>query len=101
MRTLFLALAPIVALAGPAFAAPQYQAELASPVTTKMIVRDMNWACAGNSCSAARTGTSPDGVVCVALAKKLGPLTGFTAGDRVFDASQLDKCNGAARIAAK
>lgn len=96
------ALLPMIALsaASPALAQPQsrpmYRAGLSTPVTSTLVVKDTRWACAGDSCSAIRTGTSPDANVCAAVVRKLGPVTSFSAGDKVFDAAALEKCNAAA-----
>ena len=73
-----------------------YRAGLATPVTSTLVVKDTRWACAGDSCSAIRTGTSPDANICTAVVRRLGPVTSFSAGDKVFDAAALEKCNAAA-----
>jgi hypothetical protein len=66
-------------------------------VTAVAIVRDMRWACAGATCSAQRSATSPDANVCASVARRLGRLTRFAVGDREFDAAALERCNAAAR----
>ena len=88
-------------LATAAGAEPLYTASLATPATKHVIVRDTAWNCTGATCAAIRTATSPDAVVCAAVAKKLGPLTAFAAGDTNFDAAQIDKCNGTTNTAAR
>ena len=96
------ALLPLVSLfiaAGPAQAQvqPMYRAALATPVTATLVVKDLRWSCGGDSCSALRTGSSPDANVCAAVAKKLGPVTGFSAGANMFDAAAIEKCNASAK----
>ncbi|OHT18428.1 CC_3452 family protein [Edaphosphingomonas haloaromaticamans] len=93
-------LLPMIALAAalPAQAQvqPMYHAGLAKPLTATLVVKDLRWSCIGDSCSAIRNGTSPDVNVCSAVARKLGPVTSFSAGPRTFDQAAIDKCNLAA-----
>ncbi|WP_380872853.1 hypothetical protein ACFB49_37540 [Sphingomonas sp. DBB INV C78] len=70
-----------------------YRVGLATPTTATLVVKDLRWSCVGDSCSAVRTGTSPDGNVCSAVARKLGPVTSFSAGAKTFDEAALEKCN--------
>jgi len=76
---------------------PMYRAGLATPTTATLVVKDLRWSCVGDSCSAPRTATSPDGNVCSAVVRKLGALTSFSAGAKTFDAAALEKCNAAAK----
>ena len=94
LRPLILSLAFIAA---PAFAAPMYEATLATPMQTSVMVRDAQWKCTGASCSAPRTATSSDATVCSAVVRKLGPVTAFASNGAAFDADKLQKCNAAAR----
>lgn len=99
LRFVHLSLLPLLLVAAmPASAQgqPMYRAGLATPVTATLIVKDLRWACIGDSCSALRTGTSPDVNVCAAVARKLGPVTSFSAGNETFDAAALQKCNAVA-----
>ena len=101
LRSTLLPMIAILGVAAPAVAQPQsqamYRAGLSTPDTSTLVVKDMRWACAGDSCSAIRTGSSPDANVCAAMVRRLGPVTSFSAGDKVFDAVALEKCNAAAR----
>lgn len=99
MRSVFLPLIALLAFSAPASAEARslYKAALATPVATSLVVKDVRWSCGGASCSAVRTGNSPDGNVCSAVVKKLGPVTAFSAGEKAFDPAQLEKCNAAAK----
>lgn len=93
------ALLPLMfAFSVPALAAaqPLYKVGLETPVTATAIVKDVRWACAGTSCSAPNTATSPAGNVCASVARKFGRVNSFAAGEKTFDATQLEKCNAAA-----
>lgn len=83
-------------VAAPLQAASVYEVALAAPATTRVIVKDMRWSCAGARCTAPRTASSPDGHVCAAVARKLGRVEAFAAAGRAFDAEALAKCNTAA-----
>jgi len=87
-----------IAAASPAAAAGTglYRAGLETPLTSVAIVRDIRWACTGASCSAPRAATSPDANVCTAIARRVGRLTSFSAGERSFDSAELARCNAAA-----
>lgn len=99
LRFALLPLASLVMAAVPAQAQvqPMYRAALATPITATLVVKDLRWSCGGDSCSALRTGSSPDANVCAAIAKKLGPVTGFSAGANMFDAIAIEKCNASAK----
>jgi hypothetical protein len=90
---------PLSALAAamPAAAAPHYRAEPAAPVgAAQVVVRDLVWNCRAGGCVAGRSNSRP-AVDCAALARHVGPLKRFSAGDRTLSAAQLEKCNGGAR----
>jgi hypothetical protein len=99
MRAFFPALALSIFATVPAIAsAPLYTVGLQNPpVDARIVVKDMAWTCGGDGCSAVRTGASPDGGVCAAVVRKLGPVTRFGTGLREFDADALAKCNAAAK----
>ena len=90
-----LALTAIAALAAPA-AAANYSAKLSAPTNGHIVARDINWACAGNSCQGATQESRP-AVLCQALAKQAGKLDNFLVDGRAFSAAELDKCNAAAK----
>lgn len=98
-RLAFLPLASLAVVALPASAQPQsmYRVGLATPLTATLVLKDLRWSCVGDSCSAIRAGTSPDANICSAFARRYGPVTSFSAGDRVFDAALLEKCNASAK----
>ena len=71
-----------------------YSAELAQPASAgRFVARDVVWLCDGASCSAAR-GTSRPAIMCAALVKKSGPVTGFIANGKALDTDELARCNG-------
>jgi hypothetical protein len=86
------------ALAAPA-AAATYSAKLTSPTNGRIIARDINWACAGNSCLGA-TAESRPAVLCQALAKKAGKVENFLVDGRAFNDAELGRCNAAIKAAA-
>lgn len=101
IRSAILALSLLLSVlfvVAPAYAnEPLYRASLEKPAATRTIVKDMAWSCAGADCAAPRTASTPDGNVCAAIARKLGRLVSFQAGDRTFAAAELEKCNMAAK----
>lgn len=76
-----------------------YQLNLADqPAASKQIVRGTIFNCDGASCSAAE-GTSRPAIVCASVARQLGPVTSFRAGDESLDGEALAKCNAKADTA--
>ena len=96
---LFSLIGSITLLGSAAVAQPNgsyYNVTLAEqPAETKSIVRGMVFACNGGMCSAAE-GTSRPAIVCASIARDLGPVTSFRAGDQTFDGEALAKCNAKA-----
>ena len=82
-------------VAAPA-AAANYSAKLSSPASGRVVARDINWACAGDSCQGATAESRPS-VLCQALAKRTGRIDSFLVDGRAFSALELDKCNAAAK----
>jgi hypothetical protein len=93
-RAVLIASAAIFA-AAPA-AAATYSAKLSSPASGHIVARDMNWACAGESCQGATDESRPV-VLCQALAKQAGKVESFAVDGRAFGSAELDKCNAAAK----
>jgi hypothetical protein len=93
-RAILIASAAIFA-AAPA-AAATYSAKLSSPASGHIVARDMNWACAGESCQGATDESRPV-VLCQALAKQAGKVESFAVDGRAFGSAELDKCNAAAK----
>jgi hypothetical protein len=96
-----LALVALASLAGTAMpaaaAANQYRAELAAPAAPqRVIVRDVVWSCAGDSCVAQQT-TSRPATDCSALAGHVGALKSFSVAGQALAADALEKCNARAR----
>ncbi|MBS0504938.1 MAG: hypothetical protein JSS55_14290 [Proteobacteria bacterium] len=99
---LALALATSLTLLGSAAIAQPaggyYNITLAEPAATKTVVHDMVVNCDGANCSA-NQGTSRPAIVCASVARQLGPVTAFRAGDTVLDGEALAKCNAKADTA--
>lgn len=84
------------------FAAPQahaatnsayYQVELAQPTDQqKQIIRGVFVKCEGTSCRAP-IASSASKNVCISIAREFGEVASFKAGDRVFDANEIEACN--------
>jgi hypothetical protein len=100
IAALFLALIGSATLLGSAaIAQPSgsyYNVTLAAqPVATKQVVRGMLFTCNGGMCAGA-AGASRPAIVCASLARELGPITSFRAGDQALDGDALAKCNSKA-----
>ena len=93
-----LTVCTLAALAAPA-AAANYSAKLASPTTGHIVARDINWACAGDSCQGATDESRPP-VLCQALAKQAGRIESFAVDGRAFSDADLGKCNTSAKATA-
>ena len=94
LRSAFL-FATLAVLASPATAA-SYSARLAAPANGHIVAREINWACAGDSCQGA-TAESRPAVLCQALAKKAGRIEDFAVDGRAFTSAELAKCNAAVK----
>jgi len=87
-----LSLAP-AALSAQAPAA-RFSAELASPAAdARVVAGGIAWRCEGTTCSAPVNGTRSLRA-CRELARELGPVVRFSAGDAVMDEAELARCNG-------
>ena len=70
-----------------------YSIELAQPAaSSKAIVRGVAVVCNGTSCHAPVSGSTPKNM-CVSIAKELGEVATFKAGDRVLESDDLASCN--------
>lgn len=72
-----------------------YNVTLASEAAGKQIVKGMVFNCSGATCAAAQ-GTSRPAIVCASVARELGPVTAFRAGELALDGEALAKCNAKA-----
>ena len=91
----FLALSAVAAITAPT-AAATYSAKLAVPTTQRIIAQDISWACGADACQGATFESRPI-VLCESLAKRAGKVDSFLVDGRAFAASELDKCNAAAK----
>lgn len=74
-------------------AANYYQFELAQPAAQeKQLVRGVFVKCEGTACRAP-IASSASKNMCISIARELGEVKSFQAGDRVFGAEQLASCN--------
>ena len=88
LLSFFLAAAPA--------AAANYSATLASPAAGRLIVRDITWNCGAAACQGATEESRPV-VLCQSLAKRAGHIDSFLVDGRAFSASELERCNAAAK----
>ena len=91
MRRFVLSLALLAAFSAPAGAA-SYSAKLAAPASGRIVARDINWACAGDTCQGS-TAESRPAVLCQALAKRGGKVESFFVDGRAFSDAELTSCN--------
>lgn len=74
--------------------APYYKIELAQPAAVKSeLIRSVFVKCEGTACRAPMASTAPKNM-CISVARKLGTIAAFSAGERVFTADELAACNG-------
>ncbi len=74
--------------------APYYSAELAAPAAeSRSIIGGVVWQCAGTTCVAAKASSRPVNL-CKRVARELGEITSFTAGETALEADDLASCNG-------
>ena len=68
----------------------------AQPAKTSLMTRSTMWNLRGSSFVAARA-PERDAVLCQLVARDVGQLSAFTAGDKAYDADALAKCNAHAK----
>lgn len=72
---------------------PYYKVELAQPATgQKQLLRGVFVNCDGANCRAPQASTAPKNM-CITISRTYGEVTAFSAGDRVFDATEIATCN--------
>lgn len=86
------------ALAAAPASAATYNAKLAGAVDGRIVAREINWSCAGRSCSGATNDSRP-AVLCQALAKRAGRIDAFLIDGEPLGTAELDKCNSGAKAA--
>ena len=85
------------ALVGTPAIAATYSAKLVTqPEASRIIARDISWACGPDACQGS-TAESRPAVLCQGLAKRAGQLTSFVANGRAFGETELAKCNAFAK----
>jgi len=90
-----LILSVMSAIAVPAGAA-SYSAKLSAPTSGHIVARDINWACAGDSCQGVTEDSRP-AVICQGLVKRTGKVENFLVDGRAFSEADLAKCNASAK----
>ena len=72
-----------------------YQAQLVAPAESPRteVQNGVAWKCAGGECRGTEGSSRPE-IVCARLARKVGPIAGFTVKGEALDAEALAKCNG-------
>lgn len=74
-------------------ATPYYTAEFAAPAAEKTaIIGGVVWQCTGTTCLAAKASSRP-ATMCKRVARELGEITSFTAGEKSLQADELASCN--------
>ena len=90
-----LALSACTLAAAPA-AAANYSAKPATPVgESKIVARDVVWACGPEACLGS-TQTGRPLVVCQSLAKQAGKIENFSVDGRPIAPAELERCNASA-----
>lgn len=75
-------------------ATPYYTAQFAAPAAEETaIIGGVVWQCAGTTCLAAKASSRPV-TLCKRVARELGEVTSFTAGEKALEAEELATCNG-------
>jgi hypothetical protein len=86
----------LIALAAAPAAAATYSAKPATPVSeSRIVARDVLWACGPDACAGSTQNGRPL-VVCQALAKKTGRIESFLVNGRAMAPADLERCNASA-----
>ena len=80
----------------PAMAATYSARPATQPEASRIIARDISWACGPDACQGSTEESRP-AVLCQGLAKRAGQLTNFVANGLAFGATELAKCNAFAK----
>ena len=91
---LFVAAAAFVT--APAIAATYSAKPAIQPEASRIIARDISWACGPAACLGSTEESRP-AVLCQGLAKRAGRLENFVANGRAFGSAELAKCNLSAK----
>ncbi len=83
-------------LASPAVAATYSAKPVVAPAAKRIVGRDIAWACGPAACQGSTESSRPL-LLCKDLAKRAGRLSSFVADGRALGATELDKCNAAAK----
>jgi hypothetical protein len=91
------ALLSLAFLSSPALAAGFQAQTTTAPASARFVARDSIWRCAETQCVSTNATSTRPAIVCSALARQVGALRSFAVDGRLFDARQLENCNGRAR----
>ena len=87
----------VIMLIPAAAGAATYSAKPVAPgAATRIIARDISWACGPAACQGSTEYGRPV-VLCQALARQVGRLESFIVDGRALPGAALDKCNSTAR----
>ena len=94
MRGIRLGLAVGLLMSGGAQAATAgHEARLERPAEkSRIVVHNLLWQCDERRCVAASQSDSRPVIVCMALARELGPVLDFATGGKALDAAGLARC---------
>ena len=81
---------------GPAYSA-SYSATLATPMSGRVIARDISWYCGTSACQGSTEESRPL-VLCESLARRAGPVESFLIDGNAFTPAELDRCNASAKV---
>ena len=88
--------APLICAAAPGIAATYSAKPATQPEASRIIARDISWACGPAACLGSTEESRP-AVLCQGLAKRAGRLESFIANGRAFSSAELTRCNLSAR----
>jgi hypothetical protein len=84
-------------LTATAATAANYSAKPTVPLSERIVARDIIWNCGPAACQGATAESRPV-VLCEGLAKRAGRIDSFLIDGRALSASELDRCNAAAKV---
>jgi len=88
--------AAVTLVSSPAVAATYTAKPVTSPTASKIIGKDISWACGAEDCRGSTEASRPV-ILCQDLAKRAGRLVSFSADGRSLSGAELEKCNSSAK----
>lgn len=94
MRAVPLLLALVMTGSEARAARAGHEALFAAPVDqSRLVVRDLLWQCRDRQCIAANESDSRPVIVCMALARAVGPVLAFSTRGKALETQALARCN--------